>query len=155
MTDKDKHLFEEALKSIEGLSPEQCDDIRKQYFNMKSDDFYKLPEGLKLIEGNKVTVRYIDANELMETIKTYDYLLVAHNNSIDRGIFTVGIQQVIDETPAADVEPVKREPCNACRLGIKVVAYQHPAAGGGIALWTETNGKPTYCPFCGRKLEEQ
>ena len=44
--------------------------------------------------------KYIDSDKLMETIKAHDYLLVAHNNSIDRGMFTAGIQQVIDESPA-------------------------------------------------------
>lgn len=43
--------------------------------------------------------RLIDADALMEIIKAHDYPLWAHFNSTDNGMFTIGIQQAVDETP--------------------------------------------------------
>ena len=43
--------------------------------------------------------RLIDADALMEIIKAHDYPLRAHFNSTDNGMFTIGIQQVVDELP--------------------------------------------------------
>lgn len=50
-------------------------------------------------------VRLIDANALMETIRAHDYLLRAHFNSTDNGMFTIGIQQAVDEQPTVDAVP--------------------------------------------------
>lgn len=52
--------------------------------------FVVLPEG----HG-----RLIDADVLMEIIRAHDYPLTAHFNSIDFGMFTLGIQQAVDEVP--------------------------------------------------------
>lgn len=57
--------------------------------------------------------RYIDADKLKEVITANDYLLIDHINSKDRGMFTVGIMQAIDEQPTADVEEVVR--CKYCK----------------------------------------
>lgn len=44
--------------------------------------------------------RLIDADELMQTIREHDYPLTAYPlNSTDNGMFTLGIQQAVDETP--------------------------------------------------------
>ena len=43
--------------------------------------------------------RLIDADALMELIKAHDYPLRAHFNSTDNGMFTIGIQQAVDELP--------------------------------------------------------
>lgn len=43
--------------------------------------------------------RLIDADALMEIIRAHDYPLTAHFNSTDNGMFTLGIQQAVDETP--------------------------------------------------------
>ena len=43
--------------------------------------------------------RLIDADALMQIIKDHDYLLTAHFNSQDYGMFTIGIQQAVDEAP--------------------------------------------------------
>lgn len=50
--------------------------------------------------------RYGDLDALMEVIRENDYPLADRTNSIDRGMFTVGIQQAVDELPTADVAPV-------------------------------------------------
>ena len=47
-------------------------------------------------------MRLIDADALMKTIRTYDYPLRSHFNSTDNGMFTIGIQQVVDEQPTID-----------------------------------------------------
>ena len=92
--------------------------------------------------------KYIDSDKLMETIKAHDYLLVAHNNSIDRGMFTAGIQQVIDETPA---ERGRWEPAD---IGDGDYIYVCSACG---ATWTFNDGTPAenhmnFCPDCGADM---
>ena len=43
--------------------------------------------------------RLIDADALMQIIREHDYPLKAHFNSTDNGMFTIGIQQAVDEAP--------------------------------------------------------
>ena len=43
--------------------------------------------------------RLIDADALMNLIREHSYPLTAHFNSTDYGMFTIGIQQAVDETP--------------------------------------------------------
>ena len=38
-----------------------------------------------------------DLDALMEIIRAHDYPLTAHFNSTDNGMFTLGIQQAVDE----------------------------------------------------------
>lgn len=42
-------------------------------------------------------MRMIDADTMMKTIKIHHYLLSEKRNSTDYGMFTVGIQQAVDE----------------------------------------------------------
>lgn len=44
-------------------------------------------------------LRLIDADALMDVIRANDYPLRAHFNSTDNGMFTIGIQQAVDEAP--------------------------------------------------------
>lgn len=53
-------------------------------------------------------MRLVDADALMETIRAHDYPLKAHFNSTDNGMFTLGIQQAVDEQPTVDAVPVVR-----------------------------------------------
>lgn len=41
----------------------------------------------------------IDADKLLKTIEANDYMLCSALNTFDRGMFTIGIQQAIDEAP--------------------------------------------------------
>ena len=41
----------------------------------------------------------IDADKLMKVIEENDYTLSSRLNTIDRGMFTIGIKQAIDESP--------------------------------------------------------
>lgn len=43
--------------------------------------------------------RLIDADELMKVIEANDYTLQSYYNTTDRGMFTIGIKQAIDEVP--------------------------------------------------------
>ena len=56
-------------------------------------------------------MRLIDAKNLMKTIKQHNYRLSDRLNSIDCGMFTIGIQQAVDEQPTIDPEtlPIVRE----------------------------------------------
>lgn len=57
--------------------------------------------------------RFIDADRLKEFIATHDYLLSDKWNSTDKGMFTIGIFQAINEQPTADVVEVVR--CKDCK----------------------------------------
>lgn len=46
-------------------------------------------------------MRLIDADKLIKTIEEHDYPLADKCGSIDRGMFTIGIMQAIDEQPVA------------------------------------------------------
>jgi len=46
-------------------------------------------------------MRLIDADKLIKTIEEHDYSLADKCGSIDRGMFTIGIMQAIDEQPVA------------------------------------------------------
>lgn len=52
-------------------------------------------------------VRLIDANSLMKTVQANDYMLCSLTNSTDRGMFTSGIQQAVDEQPTIDPESLR------------------------------------------------
>ena len=57
-------------------------------------------------------MRLIDADTLKETVHAHDYVLIDRTNSTDKGMFTVGIMQAIDEQPTIDAVPVVR--CKDC-----------------------------------------
>ena len=56
--------------------------------------------------------RLIDANALMDVIRQHEYRLATKQGSIDYGMFTLGIQQAVDEQPTIDAVPVVR--CKYC-----------------------------------------
>lgn len=49
--------------------------------------------------------RLIDADALKESVHAHDYVLKDCLNSTDKGMFTVGIMQAIDEQPTIDAVP--------------------------------------------------
>lgn len=55
----------------------------------------------------------IDADALKETIHIHHYPLRDGMNSIDNGMWTIGIYQAIDETPTVDAVEVVR--CKDCK----------------------------------------
>lgn len=97
---------------------------------------------------------YISREALKEIIHAHHYRLADAYGSRDWGMFTIGIDQAIDELPAADVEPVRHGEwvvsrtdrgwncaefpthCN-CSLCNMEISYLH---------------KDNYCPSCGAKM---
>lgn len=59
-------------------------------------------------------MRLIDADALMDVIRQHEYRLATKQGSIDYGMFTLGIQQAVDEQPTIDSVPVVR--CDSCVL---------------------------------------
>ena len=61
--------------------------------------------------------RLIDANALMDVIRQHEYRLATKQGSIDYGMFTLGIQQAVDEQPTVDAVEVVR--CRECKYRFK------------------------------------
>ena len=57
--------------------------------------------------------RMIDADALMNVIRQHEYRLATKQGSIDYGMFTLGIQQAVDEQQTIDAVPVVR--CRECK----------------------------------------
>ena len=57
--------------------------------------------------------RLIDADALMNVIRQHEYRLATKQGSIDYGMFTLGIQQAVDEQQTIDAVPVVR--CRECK----------------------------------------
>ena len=57
--------------------------------------------------------RLIDADALMDVIRQHEYRLATKQGSIDYGMFTLGIQQAVDEEPTVDAVSVVR--CKDCK----------------------------------------
>lgn len=107
-------------------------------------------------------MRLIDADAFMETIRTHDYPLRDYFNSTGRGMYTVGIQQAVDEQQTIDaVELVHGEwieaedldgamkgrvICSNCKNPFDCIVMTNDA----IIL---TNQKTKYCPNCGAKMK--
>ena len=58
-------------------------------------------------------MRLIDADALMNVIRQHEYRLATKQGSIDYGMFTLGIQQAVDEQQTIDAVPVIR--CRECK----------------------------------------
>ena len=58
-------------------------------------------------------MRPIDADALMDVIRQHEYRLATKQGSIDYGMFTLGIQQAVDEQQTIDAVPVVR--CRECK----------------------------------------
>ena len=50
--------------------------------------------------------RLIEADALMDVIRQHEYRLATKQGAIDYGMFTLGIQQAVDEQPTIDAVPV-------------------------------------------------
>lgn len=89
-------------------------------------------------------MRLIDADKLMETIKAHDYPLKDHLNSTDNGMFTIGIQQAVDEQPTVDAVPVVR--CKDCKHYEPFREHYGFCKIGGML-----NGNGHFCAYGERK----
>lgn len=87
-------------------------------------------------------MRLIDADALKETVRTHDYILKDCFNSIDKGMFTLGIMYAIDEQPTIDAVPVIR--CRYC---------EHYAGEGMYCAWNMIARSDGYCFHANEKPE--
>lgn len=92
--------------------------------------------------------RLIDANALMYVISRHDYLLATKQGSIDYGMFTLGIQQAVDEQPTIDAVPVVRcKDCEHFKIDEDNVYYcRRDKIGSGIFMQ-----KSDFCSYGKRK----
>ena len=93
--------------------------------------------------------RYIDADALMKVIREHDYPLRSHFNSTDNGMFTIGVQQAVDDAPTIDAVEVVF--CKDC-------IYQKDATvnSKGFIICPVSNMEITdddYCSY-GEKMDE-
>lgn len=96
--------------------------------------------------------RYIDADRFAKQAYEVAYPIVHNINSHERGLTLMGIAQLLDEQPTADVhENVKgewviddaaTEHCSVCGHPFYTSALF--AVGG--------NDEPPYCPNCGARM---
>lgn len=93
-------------------------------------------------------MRLIDADELMKTIKNHHYLLTGHINSKDYGMFTVGIQQAIDEQPTVST-PV----LHGKWIYIEDMDIQCSVCGSYALTEGDYPQESNYCPHCGAKMD--
>lgn len=114
-------------------------------------------------------MRLIDADALMKVIREHDYPLRSHFNSTDNGMFTIGVQQAVDEAPTIDAVPVVRGEwivdecdttddvpssswvdfhCSECSMEYGLEEGQYG--------WCRDERIPyKYCPNCGAKMESE
>ena len=59
-------------------------------------------------------MRLIDADKLIKTIEGNDYMLCDEIGSADRGMFTIGIMQAIDEQPHVELDEINNKRTEFC-----------------------------------------
>jgi len=115
---------------------------------------------------NKRHRRLIDADELLRIIKEKDYILVSQLNTTDRGMFTIGIQQVIDEIiakaedssnksivkPSKVIKMIKKNMKFQCRrCGCKFIV---PPQSFIVTKLTDSFCASTKCPECDKEVRK-
>ena len=86
-------------------------------------------------------MRLIDADALMDVIRQHEYRLATKHGSIDYGMFTLGIQQAVDEQQTIDAAPVVR--CRECKY------HNKPPCPMKLSFnWTEDED---FCSYGKRK----
>ena len=81
--------------------------------------------------------RLIDSDALMGVIRQNEYCLATKHGSVDYGMFTLGIQQAVDEQPTIDAVPVVR--CRECKY------HNKPPCPMRLSFnWTEDNDFCSY-----------
>ena len=95
-------------------------------------------------------MRLIDADALMKVIREHDYPLRSHFNSTDNGMFTIGVQQAVDDAPTIDAAPVVRgewvaaDDIGDCCYRCSECEFIRDAYLLDIG---------NYCPNCGAKMD--
>ena len=91
-------------------------------------------------------MRVIDADAFMDVIREHEYRLATKQGSIGYGMFTLGIQQAVDEQPTIDAVPVVR--CRECKH-LNVVnrkeLYAHCPKTNTVFLPFELDTREHFC----------
>ena len=93
--------------------------------------------------------RLIDADALKESVHAHDYVLKDCLNSTDKGMFTMGIMQAIDEQPTVDAVPVRHGKWITKSTGGE---FFDCCSECGYVEWDAPN---KYCPHCGSRMDEE
>jgi len=99
--------------------------------------------------------RYIDADALKDVIQQHDYPLADRLNSVDNGMFTLGIFQAIDQMPTISPDEV-RDVGKWIRIpGFHLDHEYHPARYqcDQCKHFVDSGDDKNYCPNCGTKME--
>ena len=92
-------------------------------------------------------MRLIDADALMDVIRQHEYRLATKQGSIDYGMFTLGIQQAVDEQPTIDDVPVVR--CKDCKRWERHTEVNRDY--GGCRRYNSTMRYDDFCSYGERK----
>ena len=91
------HYLDTGLTPEEVLPKDKADEIALKLMRLADLESHRL----------------IDADALMDVIRQHEYRLATKQGSIDYGMFTLGIQQAVDEQPTIDAVEVVR--CRDCK----------------------------------------
>ena len=91
--------------------------------------------------------RLIDADALMDVIRQHEYRLATKQGSIDYGMFTLGIQQAVDEQPTVDAVEVVR--CKDCKRWERYTEVNRDY--GGCRRYSSTMRYDDFCSYGERK----
>lgn len=106
--------------------------------------------------------RYIDADALKDVIQQHDYPLADRLNSVDNGMFTLGIFQAIDKMPTVSPDEargvgkwIEKEVYNLEVTTIEQMQSASCSVCGKIHTtpFSYYFSKYNYCPNCGAKME--
>ena len=112
-------------------------------------------------------MRLIDATELQRRIHEHDYVLHDQNNTVEKGMFTAGIDYAIQTAPTVDVRTAVRGRWEEVRVD-RIVDIDYPPDVIAAMFccvckhWHNEvyfYGNPTefahFCPYCGADMREE
>lgn len=98
-------------------------------------------------------MRLIDADALMKVIRQHEYPLATRLGAIGYGMFTLGIQQAVDEAPTIDAVPVVR--CKDCKHFVQSEPYDPCECMKWAVKWGVAYTSPDdFCSY-GEKRDEE
>lgn len=86
-------MFNEFCIEIDNLTEKQCIELRNSFKSMPSNDFYSLPDGLKLIDLSDLT------NSCYKSSEHFDYdVFFEKNTNINENVYNPVIQTVVQKS---------------------------------------------------------
>ena len=97
-------------------------------------------------------MRLIDADALMDVIRQHEYRLATKQGSIDYGMFTLGIQQAVDEQKTIDaVEVVRCKDCKHYLIVDETFCMRRYMCTVNHFSYLENDGDNHFCSYGERK----